>query len=113
MDDEWQTKSGYGSSPGVMQWKWLQSHEALFEQELIACTGFDFRHPNLGQAFLGSVVSDRIALECHAGQQRFVDEIQVNEQRYIVRTKNPGSETVVETVLVLEEGGWKIALLGR
>lgn len=68
---------------------------------------------NIGQAFVGSPISDRIAVECHAGQQNFVDEIKVNDQRFIVRTKNPGSEEIIETVMLLEDGVWKIALLGR
>ena len=68
---------------------------------------------NIGQVFFGSAMSDRIAIECHAGQQRFVDEIKVSDQRFIVRTKNTGSEEIIETVMLLEDGVWKIALLGR
>ena len=68
---------------------------------------------NFGQVLIGSALSDRIAVECHSGQQRFVDEIKVSERRFIVRTKNPGSEEIIETVVLLEEGNWKIALLGR
>jgi hypothetical protein len=37
----------------------------------------------------------------------------VNEERYIVRTKNAGSENMTETIVILEDGAWKIALLGR
>ena len=68
---------------------------------------------SLTQILMGSALSDRIAVECHAGDQRFVDEIKVNDERYIVRTKNPGSESLIETVVVFEDGAWKIALLGR
>jgi hypothetical protein len=67
---------------------------------------------SLTQVFMGSVQSDRIAVECHAGDSRFVDEIKVSDERYIVRTKKPGSENLVETVVVLEDGVWKIALFG-
>ena len=68
---------------------------------------------NLSQILLGSALSDRIAVECHSGEQRFVDEIKVNDQRYIVRTKNSDANSLVETVVILEDGVWKIALLGR
>ena len=68
---------------------------------------------NLSQMFVGSALSDRIAIECHSGEMRFVDEIKVSDERYIVRTKNPGSEALVETIVILEDGAWKIALLGR
>lgn len=68
---------------------------------------------NLSQIFIGSALSDRIAVECHSGEQKFVDEIKVNNERYIVRTKNSKAESLVETVVILEDGVWKIALLGR
>lgn len=68
---------------------------------------------NLSQILLGSALSDRIAVECHSGEQRFVDEIKVNDERYIVRTKNSDANSLVETVVILEDGIWKIALLGR
>jgi len=68
---------------------------------------------NIGQIFLGSAISDRIAVECHSEGQNFVDEIKVTDQRYIVRTKNSGIEEVVETVVILEDGIWKISILGR
>ena len=68
---------------------------------------------DLSQIFIGSALSDRIAIECHSGGQQFVDEVKVSDVRYIVRTKNPGSEILVETIVVLEDGAWKIALFGR
>jgi hypothetical protein len=68
---------------------------------------------NLSQILLGSALSDRIAVECHSGEQRFVDEIKVNDERYIVLTKNSDANSLVETVVILEDGVWKIALLGR
>ena len=68
---------------------------------------------SLTQIFIGNALSDRIAVECHSGNQRFVDEIKVSEERYIVRTKNPGSENLVETVVIREDGSWKITLMGR
>jgi hypothetical protein len=68
---------------------------------------------NLSQIFVGSALSDRIAIECHTDKHQFVDEIKVNEERYIVRTKNAGSENMTETIVILEDGAWKIALLGR
>lgn len=68
---------------------------------------------NLSQILLGSALADRIAVECHSGEQRFVDEIKVNDERYIVRTKNSDANSLVETVVILEDGIWKIALLGR
>jgi hypothetical protein len=68
---------------------------------------------DLSQIFIGSALADRIAIECHSGGQQFVDEVKVSDVRYIVRTKNPGSEILVETIVVLEDGAWKIALFGR
>jgi len=68
---------------------------------------------NLSQILLGSALSDRIAVECHSGEQRFVDEIKVNDERYIVLTKNSDANSLVETVVILEDVVWKIALLGR
>jgi|LauGreDrversion4_2_1035121.scaffolds.fasta_scaffold24488_4 hypothetical protein len=67
---------------------------------------------NIGQIFLGGALSDRIAVECHSAGQSFVDEIKVTDERYIVRTKNSGSAEVVETVVILENGIWKISILG-
>lgn len=68
---------------------------------------------NLSQVLLGSELSDRIAIECHSGEQKFIDEIKVSDERYIVRTKNSNPNSLVETVVILEDGVWKIALLGR
>ena len=68
---------------------------------------------NLSQIFIGNALSDRIAIECQTDKQQFVDEIKVNEERYIVRTKSAGSENMTETIVILEDGAWKIALLGR
>ena len=68
---------------------------------------------NLSQIFIGSALSDRIAVECHSGEQKFVDEIKVSDERYIVRTKNSKGDSLIETVVILEDGVWKIALLGR
>lgn len=68
---------------------------------------------SLTQIFMGNTLADRIAVECHVGDQHFVDEIKVSDERFIIRTKNSGSENLVETVVVLEDGVWKIALLGR
>ena len=68
---------------------------------------------NISQIFLGSALSDRIAVECHSAGQNFVDEIKVTDERYIVRTKNSGTAEVVETVVILEGGIWKISILGR
>ena len=68
---------------------------------------------NLSQLFVGSALPDQIAIECHSGELRFVDEIKVSDERYIVRTKNPGSVGLVETIVIFEDGAWKIALLGR
>ncbi len=68
---------------------------------------------SLSQIFVGQALSDRIAIECHSGELRFIDEIKVSDERYIVRTKNPGSESLTETTLIFEDGAWKISLLGR
>ena len=68
---------------------------------------------DLSQIFVGSALSDRIAIECHTGSQQFIDEVKVSDERYIVRTKNPGSEILVETIVIREDGSWKIALIGR
>ena len=68
---------------------------------------------NLSQIFTGSALSDRIAIACHSGKQKFFDEIKVNNERYIVRTKNSNAKHLVETVVILEDGVWNIALLGR
>jgi hypothetical protein len=68
---------------------------------------------NLSQIFIGNALSDRIAVDCHSGEQKFVDEIKVSDERYIVRTKNSNTNNIVETVVIREEGIWKIALMGR
>jgi len=68
---------------------------------------------SLSQLFVGQALSDRIAIECHSDELRFIDEIKVSDERYIVRTKNSGSESLTETILIFEDGAWKIALLGR
>jgi len=60
----------------------------------------------------GMNVADRIAIECKSNKLKFIDEVQVSESRYIIRTKYPESIELNETVLVLEEGKWKISLLG-
>jgi len=60
----------------------------------------------------GMNVADRIAIECKSNKLKFVDEVQVSESRYIIRTKYSESIELNETVLVLEEGKWKISLLG-
>jgi hypothetical protein len=67
---------------------------------------------SLSQIFLGNTLSDRIAVECQSTKLGFVDEIKVNEQRYIVRTRQTGAQEVKESVLILENGAWKISLLG-
>ena len=61
----------------------------------------------------GMNVADRIAIECQSTKLQFIDEIQVSDHRYIVRTKHSDSVNVSETILVLEDGKWKISLLGN
>lgn len=68
---------------------------------------------SLTQAVTGSALADYIATQCHSGEQTVVDEIRVNDDRYIVRTKTAQSDRVSETVVVREDGAWKISLLGR
>jgi hypothetical protein len=34
----------------------------------------------------------------------FIDEIKVSDGRYIVRTKNPESEGLIKTIVILEDG---------
>jgi hypothetical protein len=68
---------------------------------------------DLSKIFVGSALSDRLAIECHSGGPQFVDEVKVSDVRYIVRSKNPGSETLIETIVIREDGAWKIALIGR
>jgi len=60
----------------------------------------------------GMNVADRIAIECKSNKLKFIDEVQVSESRYIIRTKYSESTEPNETVLVLEDGKWKISLLG-
>ena len=66
---------------------------------------------NLSQIFLGNLIPDRIAVECQSSNLHFVDEIKVTDQRYIVRTRKTDSSEFTETIMVLENGVWKISLL--
>jgi len=61
---------------------------------------------------IGMNVADRIAIECKSNKVKFIDEVQVSESRYIIRTKYSESTELNENVLILEDGKWKISLLG-
>ena len=73
----------------------------------------DISEPVVALAGLfGMNVADRIAIECKSNKLKFIDEVQVSESRYIIRTMYSESTEPNETVLVLEDGKWKISLLG-
>ena len=64
----------------------------------------------LGQAFSGGALADRIAVECQSARTEFLDEVQVSETRFIVRTRISGKAEITDTVVVQEGGQWRIAL---
>ena len=67
----------------------------------------------LGKVF-GANPSDRLAVECQTGAGfEFLEEVQVNDARYIVRTQARGGADVTEYVVVQEAGRWKILLGGK
>jgi len=66
----------------------------------------------LGSALGGKNFQDELAKECASGKLAIVDEIRVNDNRYIIRHKEM-SGAVKEAVVVLENGQWKVALAGK
>jgi len=65
----------------------------------------------LGAAMSGQNFADEFAKECHKGSA-IVDEIRVNDQRYIIRYRE-GSGALKEAIVVMENGQWKVALIGK
>lgn len=63
----------------------------------------------LAKIFGGVNISDRIAIECHTAKLKFIDEIKVSEDRYIIRTQSGDSQQMEEMVVVFEDGAWKIS----
>ena len=58
-------------------------------------------------------ITDSIAIACADSQIKIVDEVKVSESRYIVRAKTGEGSSVENFTIVLENGNWKIALLGN
>ena len=57
-------------------------------------------------------MSDLLAKQCHNWKFRLVDEIKVDEARYILHTGDRNAE-MQEYVVVRENGVWKVALSGK
>ncbi|MCE2860732.1 MAG: hypothetical protein LW731_12985 [Oxalobacteraceae bacterium] len=67
----------------------------------------------LGEATGLVQITDSIAIACADTQVKVLDEVKVSDVRYIVRARL-GEENAVENfTLVLEQGNWKIALIGN
>lgn len=58
-------------------------------------------------------VTDSIAIACADSQVKIMDEVKVTDSRYIVRAKMDENSSVENFTLVLENGNWKIALIGN
>lgn len=58
-------------------------------------------------------VTDSIAIACADTQVKIVDEVKVSDSRYIVRAKMGEENSVENFTIVLENGNWKIALIGN
>ena len=73
----------------------------------LAMAGVEF-----AQIFQGNAMADTIAKHCHNWSFRFVDEIKVNEGRYIIHTGERNGE-MQEYVVLRENGEWKVAMSGK
>jgi hypothetical protein len=58
-------------------------------------------------------VTDSIAIACADTQVKILDEVKVSDSRYIVRVKTGEQNAVENFTIVLENGSWKIALIGN
>lgn len=58
-------------------------------------------------------VTDSIAIACADSQIKILDEVKVSDSRYIVRAKTGQDNSVENFTIVLENGNWKIALIGN
>lgn len=58
-------------------------------------------------------VTDSIAIACADTQVKILDEVRVSDSRYIVRVKTGEQNAVENFTIVLENGSWKIALIGN
>ena len=58
-------------------------------------------------------VTDSIAIACADIQVKILDEVKVSDSRYIVRLKTGKENSVENFIIVLENGSWKIALIGN
>ena len=58
-------------------------------------------------------VTDSIAIACADSQVKILDEVKVSDSRYIVRAKTGQDNSVENFTIVLENGNWKIALIGN
>ncbi|MEO0048624.1 MAG: hypothetical protein RLZZ410_1583 [Pseudomonadota bacterium] len=66
----------------------------------------------LGSALGGGNLQDEFAKECANSKLSIIDEIRVNDKRYIIRYKE-NSGAMKEAIVVLENGQWKVALAGK
>ena len=64
------------------------------------------------QIFQKNAMADSIAQKCHNWTFRLVDEIKVDEGRYIIHTGDRNGDQQ-EYVVVRESGEWKVALSGK
>ena len=67
---------------------------------------------DLAQIFQKNALADLVAAECHNWKFRLIEEIKVDEGRYILRTGEQESR-MQEFVVVRENGEWKVALSGK
>ncbi len=58
-------------------------------------------------------VTDSVAIACADSQVKVLDEVKVSDSRYIVRATTGQDNSVENFTIVLENGNWKIALLGK
>lgn len=66
----------------------------------------------LAQIFQKNAMADSVAKDCHNWTFQFLDEIKVNEDRYIIHTGGSNGENH-EYVVLREAGEWKVALSGK
>ncbi len=67
----------------------------------------------LGEAAGLVQVTDSIAIACADTEVKLLDEVKVSDTRYIVRARMGADNSVENFAVVLEQGNWKIALIGN
>jgi hypothetical protein len=67
----------------------------------------------LGEAAGLVQVTDSIAIACADTEVKVLDEVKVSDARYIVRARMGADNSVENFTVVLEQGNWRIALIGN